>query len=482
MPRTPHDDRFIALRASGDFPEPMVARFRGWLDTAPELDVFRTNPMRYAAAQGEDARIVQELFLHAVRVGILDFAWGVLCPRCGMFLGTRAALQDLGTHRNCGLCRVQIVPCPDDNVEVSFTVNPGVRTLRFHRPFEELAPMDAMAVSFSTNLILAPGFMDAIERELAAHCVIAPGEVCEMAIDFEAEMFYAMGAPLHHASTEITLVPGAAHEASIDLLEGGAVPAHVELGTGPGVIRVRNRSQRPAQPAIRRIPQALAAAIKRGEVGWPVPALPIFKAQQLLASQAFRDLFRAESLPTDAGLEVRSLAVLFTDLKGSTALYDRVGDLRAFALVRDHFTLLRAAVRANGGAVVKTMGDAIMATFADSLSAMRASLAMQDAIGGLGSDLLLKVGVHTGGCVAVENDERLDYFGQTVNIAARVQALAAAREIVVTDVVYGASGVAALAERAALVPTREDSALRGVEGTTRVVRLRPISGGTAAPA
>ena len=79
--------------------------------------------------------------------------------------------------------------------------------------------------------------------------------------------------------------------------------------------------------------------------------------------------------------------------------------------------------------MVKTIGDAVMATFPAPDRALAAALRMREAIGGVGSetrheDLLLKIGIHEGPCLAVMLNDRLDYFGQTVNIAARVQGLA----------------------------------------------------------
>ena len=72
----------------------------------------------------------------------------------------------------------------------------------------------------------------------------------------------------------------------------------------------------------------------------------------------------------------------------------------------------------------------------------------------------------------MELNERLDYFGQTVNIAARVQGLADANEIVVTELIYGSPGVAELAAAASLEPTRENAKLKGIGEATAVVRLR----------
>src|SRR6185312_3715437 len=98
-----------------------------------------------------------------------------------------------------------------------------------------------------------------------------------------------------------------------------------------------------------------------------------------------------------------SLTFLFTDLKGSTALYDRVGDIKAYDLVREHFDLLNKIVAAEEGAVVKTIGG----------------VGHDGKDEGQGEDLLLKIGIHEGPCLAVMLNDRQDYFGQTVNIAAR---------------------------------------------------------------
>ncbi|PJE19792.1 MAG: hypothetical protein CK431_30475, partial [Mycobacterium sp.] len=104
-------------------------------------------------------------------------------------------------------------------------------------------------------------------------------------------------------------------------------------------------------------------------------------------------------------------------------LYERVGDATAYNLVREHFTLLAEVVRDHDGAVVKTIGDAVMASFDDPAQAVRAALAMQHRIVAAASGaepLVLKIGVHAGPSVVVTLNDRLDYFGSTVNMTARL--------------------------------------------------------------
>jgi class 3 adenylate cyclase len=165
---------------------------------------------------------------------------------------------------------------------------------------------------------------------------------------------------------------------------------------------------------------------------------------------------------------MKSLTLLFTDLKGSTEMYERIGDLRAFDLVRQHFGVLQEIIATRGGAMVKTIGDAIMASFPEAEPALEAAIAMNRDIQKVGKpgEMQLKIGMHTGPCIAVEQNERLDYFGQTVNIAARVQNVAAANEIAITDPILAAPRSRDIL-RAMKVHTTKES-LKGVDGLVTV--------------
>src|SRR5579862_2185177 len=182
---------------------------------------------------------------------------------------------------------------------------------------------------------------------------------------------------------------------------------------------------------------------------------PFLTAKRLLTNQVFRDIYGVDTIDIDQRLKITSLTFLFTDLKGSTELYERVGDLVAFDLVRAHFGVLNEIVAAEAGAVVKTIGDAVMATFPTPDRAVSAALRMRDAMRDLNErrqreDLLLKIGIHEGPCLAVMLNDRQDYFGQTVNIASRVQGLADSRSIYATGPVVENAGSARLLESAGL--------------------------------
>ncbi|MBA3533055.1 MAG: adenylate/guanylate cyclase domain-containing protein [Ardenticatenales bacterium] len=212
-----------------------------------------------------------------------------------------------------------------------------------------------------------------------------------------------------------------------------------------------------------------------------------FKGHDLLTVQVFRNLFVNEPLPTGESFEVRRMAVLFTDLGGSTALYARQGDPRAFSLVREHFDVLLRVINHSGGVVVKTIGDAIMAAFPRSENALRAALESQRAMTAFNRErqleaedyLLLKVGIHAGPCLVVTLNERLDYFGTTVNAASRVEGQAAPGEVLFTEEVRQDIQDSSLLQP--LRFTQEELRLRGLDERAftiyRVSHPEPLSSG-----
>ena len=203
---------------------------------------------------------------------------------------------------------------------------------------------------------------------------------------------------------------------------GGAFPGLRITATGVEAMPPRRGGQRVAFANDAGF--ELAALIE--DRTWTREALT---APEVISLQAFRDLFAEATLRPGDEAGVSQVALLFTDLQGSTALYERVGDAVAFNMVREHFALLAAIVRDHDGAVVKTIGDAVMASFGDPADAVKAALAMQARIASAhrSRDLVLKLGVHVGPSVVVNLNDRLDYFGSTVNMAARLQGQSAGR-------------------------------------------------------
>jgi class 3 adenylate cyclase len=226
---------------------------------------------------------------------------------------------------------------------------------------------------------------------------------------------------------------------------------------GPLRLALENRTEVRVLPAVCIAGEALHNLLGKRR--------PFLTAKRLLTNQTFRDIYRTDTLDVDQRLKITSLTFLFTDLKGSTELYERVGDLAAYDMVRAHFRILNEIIAAEAGAVVKTIGDAVMATFPTPDRAIAAALRMRDAMSSIklgDRDLLLKIGIHEGPCLAVMVNDRQDHFGQTVNIASRVQGLAASRSIFATGPVVEHPGSSSILRTSRLEPVRQRASLRGI--------------------
>jgi class 3 adenylate cyclase len=465
--------RIELLQSQYSFRPGVLERFARFLDSAAEEDLYRMSPLRYAASHELSEHEGIDLFLRATRIGLLEFTWGVLCPACAAFLVTPAALRSLRQENCCQMCRLDF-GLGDDNVEVAFNISPAVRRLRFHSPESLDLRRDLETVAFSRSRVMPALLRERVDSSFLDSATVAPGASFRFTRTLAPASHY-LTAPFQHAWAFFDVSGDApSSELHLDLFEGRIVPAQPHVRAGEVSLVVHNRTSAPIQLllGVQAVSPQMACSVTEE---FRPQLLPYLNGKRLVTNQTFRELFRAESIPSEGGLEFKSLTVLFTDLKGSTEMYERIGDFRAYGLVREHFAVLRDIIASRGGSLVKTIGDAVMASFAEPTPALEAATAMTREVrrvGREGADLQLKVGLHSGPCIAVELNERLDYFGQTVNLAARVQGVAQASEIAITEPVFSAPGAQDVIRAAALRASREQALLKGVEGEVTLYRLR----------
>ena len=207
------------------------------------------------------------------------------------------------------------------------------------------------------------------------------------------------------------------------------------------------------------------------ETNWDEFALT---AREVTSLQLFRDLLPAEVLAPGMQIGVGKLTILFTDLKDSTQLYERVGDASAYSDVQKHFTSLGSIIKAHEGTIVKTIGDSIMAAFSSNRHALEAAFEIQSSVtalnGTLNSPVTIKVGLHEGPVIAVNANGVLDYFGRTVNMAARVQQQSTGGDIVLNKNLFDEM----LIEKDTVEVKEFTTQLHGMASPIQLVRLNPI--------
>ncbi len=422
---------FSVLRQSAD--AGCVAVIERLIADAPDHHLSRINALAFARRHGLDEEKTIAAFLHAARIGLFELSWNVLCPGCGGVLDANATLKSVHAEEyNCALCAAGYEPTLDEMVDVTFTVSPRIRRIAAHEPHTLPNWEYYRQVFWGSGVDLPETDLEkAVEKMTLDSIELPPGEKAHLSLTLPAE-FLIVFEPVTHAAQFIDIKGEPASERqNLTLVYTNlrAPTGTMELRPGPLRLSLENRTDRRILPAIWIANDTMHEFIGKRR--------PFLTAKRLLSNQTFRDIYRTDTLDVDQRLKITSLTFLFTDLKGSTELYERVGDLVAFDLVREHFRVLNESVAAEGGAVVKTIGDAVMATFATPDRALAAALRMREAMRGLNAthgreDLLLKIGIHEGPCLAVSLNERQDYFGQTVNIASRVQGLAISQSILAT--------------------------------------------------
>ncbi len=480
------DEKLAELEQLRVWTPRLISKLESFLRTDDEWALFRANPFTFAAERGVAEEEAIDLFLLATKVGLMQMRWSLLCPGCGQAVQSFSSLRSMCSVFHCVLCASDHETRLDDFVHVGFTVSPKVRSIGAHDPGALPAADFYLRYHFTRETRMEPGgppFVELIAQMSKGFAHLEPHSTTTFEIVVEPGMMIALD-----------VVSGAAHEFLIDakqtgenvvqrlrLQDGHPGNPLIPLAPGPVTIVIDNDSDQRNSLMLALKPQALIDLAKQMVLeGKPLKAHfdKFLCGRRLLTSQTFRQVFGTETIRGSEGIGVRDISILFTDLKGSTAMYDRIGDLKAFALVNQHFECLSRAISRNRGAIVKTIGDAVMASFETPADAVLAAREMLREIESFNHEdgereLVLKVGVHRGTSIAVTLNDRLDFFGQTVNIAARVQGLADADEIYLTDEVYREPGVSELLHEFDVTPRQ--ATLKGIQRTVQVYRVASVS-------
>jgi class 3 adenylate cyclase len=362
-------------------------------------------------------------------MGLLELRWDVLCPLCRGSKRTFSALTEIESQVHCDVCKIDFAVNLDRFVEVTFRPNPAIR------------PID-----------------------VGEYCVggpqVTPHIVVQQLVQPRTER--ALAVPLEEGRYRLRTLT----------LPAGQLLTVSPDGAGEHVFRVNASGWPDGEPCL--APTSSLRLVNGTEkeqlfilerMAWTDQAAT---AAEVTVLQSFRDLFSREAVRPGHPISVGSLAILFTDLRGSTRLYRQIGDAPAFGLVMDHFDVLRDAVSAEGGTIVKTIGDAIMATFLHPAEALRAICAARESLAAPRDGhvpIVIKAGIHYGPCIAVTLNDHLDYFGSSVNIAARLEGLSKGDDIVISSTVRDDPEVEALLGDgdAHLVAEPMEGTLKGLE-------------------
>jgi class 3 adenylate cyclase len=383
----------------------LVSRLVETVERGDELTLARLRPYALADCWRAPRREVLELCLRATRAGLLDLRWELLCPLCRGAARSVPTLSEIQAGQHCESCNIDFTANFDRSVEVVFRPNASLR-----------------AVSTREFCVGGPQ----VTPHIVAQQLVAPGERRTLSVRLE-EGRYRLRTHGTQGGTFFLAAPGG--EGAKTFRAGGEPWPDEEfrLATEPS-LTLENATGEDALFMLER-------------TAWSDEAVT---AAEVTALQIFRDLFATEALRPGDQISVGQLTILFTDLRDSTHLYREIGDAAAFGAVMNHFDVLRETITAEGGSIVKTLGDAVMAVFTRPGPALRAIMRAQATLASPPEGvrpLWLKAGIHSGPCIAVTLNERLDYFGSNVNIAARLEPLSTGRDCVISSAVRRAPDI-----------------------------------------
>ncbi|HEY5445055.1 MAG TPA: DUF5939 domain-containing protein, partial [Pyrinomonadaceae bacterium] len=378
----------------------IVERLIEFIATADDFAVARIRPYQLADSWKAPRRLVLETCLRATRVGLLDLRWDILCPMCRGAQDAGSSLKEIPTDVHCGTCKIDFTANFDRFVELTFKPNAGVRLV-------EIQDFCIGSPQRTPHVVVQQLLPAGSERSL--DLPLGEGNYRLRVLELPGSQAVNVS-PQGERSATITIVPSGWTDTVLNVSERTSFTLKNETDVEHLLILER--------------------------IAWGDQAAT---AAEVTALQVFRDLFSTEALRPGEQISVGTLTVLFTDLRQSTRLYREIGDATAFGRVMNHFDVLKKFIAARDGAIVKTIGDAVMAVFRSPVNALVAMLDAQHALANPQDGEMpfqLKAGLHSGPCIAVTLNDRLDYFGSTVNLAARLEGLSCGTDVIISRAIF----------------------------------------------
>ncbi|MBR1224038.1 adenylate/guanylate cyclase domain-containing protein [Bradyrhizobium sp. AUGA SZCCT0176] len=480
--------RLTELDSIASWEPHILSGLERFIRTAGDYDLFRVNPVQYAAATGLSEVEGIELFVHAAKVGLFEMQWLLTCAYCPQVAGSFRELDQVHPRFQCEFCNALNDVTLDDYIQVTFTVSNAVRDIVFRHP-EMLSVEDYyLRYNFSKGFkpphgmtheqlvaALSRGFADIeADQQRSFEFDVTAGRFEVLDLSHKLLLvFFANGEPAEPQGTQVRLesgrftVPDRPTGPREMVLGDGrfAFRQTADLSPGKHIIQIENRTSDRGRFWFLQYPYQFEPHLVEYE--------PFLSGRRLLLTPCFGELYKTQLVDERESLAVSDITYLFTDLKDSTPLYESVGDVNAYFLVRQHFDILNKIIRERSGIMVKTIGDAVMAGFERPQDAVLASIEMVEELSRFNQTasrpLGLKVGVHRGRAIAVRLNDRIDYFGQDVNIAARVQGLAGVNEVCLTEAVMEAPGVSDIVK--GRPASRDYENLKGIGQKMEIYRI-----------
>jgi adenylate cyclase len=420
----------------------LVSKLEKFLWYSSDLEVKRIRPFELAYQWGYDPMQLLKFFLYAAKAGVLDLIWHVLCPNCRAATQEVSNSYDLRPDSHCSTCQIKFDSDFSKSVEALFSVHSSVRV-----------------ANKAIYCIGGPANMPQIQAQfrIPPHVKrdervrIENGKVRIRSYHFK-DIIYRLISNDEESRSNIT----------VHATPDGLVADDTRLKAGIVEIDFINDLD----------DEILIVIEHENYLKYTATAA------QVITLQEFRDLFPGVTVSPGVQIAFSDLVLLFTDLKGSTAMYETVGDSVAFGFVQNHFKFITGIVRRYNGGIVKTMGDAVMTTFTNPKDAFQAALDMQLEWSSFvesensNANVQLKIGLHKGTAYAVNEKQNQDFFGSMVNEASRIETKSMGGDIVCSKDIIEDPGVRFILSTKELISEAFTAQLKGLVEDRTLYRVQ----------
>lgn len=391
-----------------------IDQIENWLLGSHILQRLRINPYYVAGDTVKNVKRITSEFLHGVKAGAFDLHWDIHCPHCNMIADEFKDLADTSEMSFCPMCDREFSIDLLDRVEVTFSLNKEIEDPQL-RPVCSPPPVLQNKLQLVTPLYCTESETVTLENGRYRYC--CPLTLAKGILNVEGE-----------PTKDI-------QEIKIKQLAGKEFDKK-ELAVRPGKVKIEltntehnlsglilHSDELPDELTLEQLPLRLSGI-------------------QLLHHPDYKRLFGEQALSERERVKIRAITIMFTDITGSTRMYETLGDTKAYNIVRDHFEIFFDSIENCGGKVIKTIGDAVMASFISNEQAIAAATAAVASFRKYNLTrkqaewIQVKIGIHRGTALLVNLNNAIDYFGSTVNKAARIQNLSKSDEVSFSEEVY----------------------------------------------
>ena len=391
-----------------------IDQIENWLIGSHILQRLRINPYYVAGDTVKNVKRITSEFLHGVKAGAFDLHWDIHCPHCNMIADEFKDLADTSEMSSCPMCDREFKIDLLDRVEVTFSLNKEIEDPQL-RPVCDPPPVLQNKLQLITPLYCTESETVTLETGRYRYC--CPLTLAKGILKVEGEETEGI------QEIELKQLAGKDFDKKELFLRPGQVK--IELTNTEHNLSglILHSDELPDELTLEQLPLRLSGI-------------------QLLHHPDYKRLFGDRVISERERVKIRAITIMFTDITGSTRMYETLGDTKAYNIVRDHFQIFFESIEQFGGKVIKTIGDAVMASFISNEQAIMAAAAAVARFREYNSNrpqaewIQVRIGIHRGTALLVNLNNSIDYFGSTVNKAARIQNLSKSDEVSFSEEVY----------------------------------------------